>query len=163
MKLIPNISTSKLALLLATAALAPSQATAQEAPLLWDSTKLFQYNIHSAAFDSANRTVTVVFSVTNPQAAQEPYNIRSGAPPFQSPATLRVNVGWNAGTWGATELVNTGSNPGTTAMNNVIRNWMNFTPPNPGGVGPAYPNVVNALTAANPCTAAASVPVFPCA
>ena len=162
MTLVPydQIPTSRrMALLLTLAALVPIQASAQEAPLLWDSTKLFQYNIHSAKLDTSSRLVTVVFSVTNPQAGNSAYNILSGTPPFRTPATLRVNVGWNAGSWGAAELVNTGSNPGTTDLKNVIRNWMNFAPPNPGGVGPAYPNVVNALTTAKPCTA----PSSPCA
>jgi len=143
-------------LLLAMVVFLSRPASAQEAPLLWDSTKFFQYNILSVSHDTNARMVTVVFSVTNPQSGNASYDIRSGNPPFQSPATLRVNVGWNADSWGTAELVNTGSNPGTAALNSIIRTWMNFTPPNPGGVGPAYPNVVNALTGAKACTAALS-------
>ena len=136
-------------------------AHAQETSLLWDSTKYFKYNILFVSHDTNTHVVTAVFNVTNPEAANTPYNVLSGDPPFKSPATLRVNVGWNAGSWGTAELVNTGSNPGTAALNSIIRGWMNFTPPNPGGVGPSYPNVVNALSASatKPCTA----PSSPCA
>lgn len=152
-------ASGRMALLLLAGALAPGGAWAQEAPLLWDAVKDFRYNILSASYDGGTRTVTVVFTVTNPQAGNAAYNVLSGAPPFKSPATLRVNVSWNSGSWGATELLNTGSDPGTAGLLSINRVWMNTTPASPGGVGTANPNVVNAMTKAKACTAAGS----PCA
>lgn len=92
-------------LTLATAA----AALGQEAPLAWDQTANFRYNILGVTYASATRTVTVVYSVTNPAAGNAPYDLLGPtvAAPFKPPATLRVDVAWNAGAWGGAELVNT--------------------------------------------------------
>lgn len=140
----------KLLALLAAAFVLPAVLSAQEAPLLWNSVQNYRYNIHRAVFDSGTRVVTVVFSVTNPADGNSAYNIRSGVAPFKFPATLRVDVSWNAGSWGSTQLINTGSDPGTGELLAVPRTWM-VPVPGSGGVGPANPNVVNALTSAKPC------------
>jgi hypothetical protein len=93
--------------------LASNVSRGQEAALAWDQVNNFRYNILSTGYDASTRTLTVVFNVTNPAAGNTPYEIlgAAAAAPFKSPATLRVDVAWNAGSWGATELVNTKDGP----------------------------------------------------
>lgn len=129
----------------------------QETPLAWDAAPSFRYNILSATFNPTTRKVTVVGNVTNPLTpAALPYDVFDPvAPTFKSPATLRVLVGWNAGS-GATELVNTGSLPAGPSLNSVIRGWMNVSPPALGATSPAGPTSINVLTAGVLCSAAGS-------
>lgn len=142
------------AMCLAAAALCAVPAAAQEPALAWDAVQYFQYNIQRINYNSTARSVTVVFSVTNPKASNAPYDIldRSVATFTPPGATLRVDVGWNTPGWQTTELVNTGSLPGGETLVPITRTWMNFVPPNPGGVGASYPNVLNALTGAKRCS-----------
>lgn len=143
----------------------PGIATGQERPLAWDAAENYQYNILGMLWDSGQRRVTVVFNVTNPRASQAPYDVLAAPelkPTAPESATLRIDVGWNTAGWGTAELVNTGftaAGGGGEALIPIIRTWMNASPPNPGGVGTASPNVINALTAGRPCTTAGS----PCA
>lgn len=133
----------------------PQTARSQEAALDWNSTQFFRYNILRVTYTPASRTVTMVFSVTNPQASNAPYDILDKTrPPFITPAArLGVDVGWNSGSWRKTELVNTGN---TLVSQLIPRNWMLTTPPSPGGVGPANAKAINALTVAKRCADAGS-------
>jgi OmcA/MtrC family decaheme c-type cytochrome len=136
-------------------------ALAQEAPLAWDFSGQFQFNIQTASFDPGSRKVTVVFNVSNPMAGGALYDILDRTTPTFTPpgATLRADVGWNTAGWGLTELVNTGSTVaggGGPLLLPAVRTWMNFTPPAAGGFSTAMPNVVNALAAARRCSDAGS-------
>ena len=118
----------------------------------WNSSQFFRYNVVSTAFNPTTRTLTVVFSVTNPTNAGAPYDIlNTTTPPFLTSAGARVAVliGWNTAGWNTTELVNTGNTPVTQV---ISRSWMAVTPPGAGGVGPSVPRSVNALTAAKRCS-----------
>lgn len=128
----------------------PQAARSQTVPLDWTSSQFFQYNILSTAFNSTTRTVTVVFSVTNPKNANLPYDIlNTTAPPFITPAArLGIDIGWNTSGWKTTELVNTGNTPVTQV---IPRTWMGTTPLGAGGVGPAFPRTINVLTASKRC------------
>lgn len=139
-------------------AIGPQSATGQEAALAWDQVQYFSYNILNVSYDSATRAVTVIFAVTNPRAGNAPYDILGPAvaTPFKSPATLRVDVAWNAGSWGTAELVNTKD----------VLTWLprsiSTTPPTVGvvmGSAPASAVAINALTSAKRCTD----PGTPCA
>ncbi len=127
--------------------LVPLVSSGQEAALAWDQVKNFRYNIISAGYAPGTRLVTVVFSVTNPAAGNTPYDIlgTTTAAAFKSPATLRVDVAWNAGSWGTTELVNTKDGP---------YNLLNRT--TSGGIvtgsAPASATAINALTSAKRCS-----------
>jgi hypothetical protein len=90
--LIPPVPTPRLSvlkiflsitLLFIMGVVASAAASAQGAALLWDQTKYYRYNIHWVSYDPP--TVTVVFSVTNPEDGNKPYDIRSGVAPFKSP------------------------------------------------------------------------------
>lgn len=142
-----KILTIRMLAAMALAALAPGGATAQEAALAWDQVQYFRYNILNAGYDSPTRAVTVVFSVTNPAAGNTPYEILAPNPAtaFQSPATLRVDVAWNAGSWGTTELVNT-------------KDAFALVPRTSAGPAPASATAISALTAAKRC----SEPGSPC-
>ncbi len=137
-------------------------SSGQEASLAWDQVKNFRYNIISVGYDTPTRTATVVFSVTNPSAGNAPYDILGStvASPFKAPATLRVDVAWNAGSWGTTELVNTKDGPFTLQTRTM-----------PGGIAtgpaPASATAINALTSAkrcsdggSPCPFATSTPML---
>ncbi|MCX6630324.1 MAG: hypothetical protein NTW28_22120 [Candidatus Solibacter sp.] len=121
--------------------------------LMTSASQFFRYNILSATFNSTARTVTVVFSVTNPVAANASYDIlNTTTPPFQTTlgagARLAVQIAWNTAGWKTTELVNTGNTPVTQV---ISRTWMSTTPPSAGGSGPAVPKSINALTLAKRC------------
>lgn len=84
----------------------------------------FQFNIDTTrtAFDAGSRTLSIVFSVTNPNAGGAPYNILADAPFTQgSSSTLSILVGFPTN-----EYANTGS-----------------------GSTPAQPMRINTLSAAN--------------
>lgn len=124
-----------LLLLVATSALS-------QAPLAWDQTRKFRYEIPAVTHDANTRTVTVVYRVTNPEAANAPYELLGAnvATPFRPPATLRVLLAWNAGSWGAAELVNTKSDLAPllrTVTGGIVT-----------GSAPAAPISLNALSAA---------------
>ena len=133
------IATVVVALLAAT----PQGAVGQGA-LAWDQVQYFSYNILYVSYDTPTKTVTVVFSVTNPQAGNAPYDIlgETAASVFKSPATLRVDVAWNAGSWGTTELVNTKDPP----LDPLIRTFSSTGVVT--GSAPASAVMVNALSAA---------------
>ena len=134
----------------------PQQARSQEAPLDWNSSQFFQYNIQNVSFNGTTRMVTVVFSVTNPKNGNTPYDVLdTSKPPFATPAArLAALIGWNTAGWKTTELVNT-----KTSSSVVPRTWMSSTPPGAGGVAPAVPISINVLTAAKRCSESGS----PCA
>lgn len=131
--------------------LAPNVSRGQETALAWDQVNNFRYNILLTGYEASTRTLTVVFNVTNPAAGNTPYEIlgAAAAAPFKSPATLRVDVAWNAGSWGATELVNTKDGPylpvGRTLSGGIIT-----------GPAPASATALNALTVAKRCSEAGS-------
>jgi len=122
-------------------AIVPQSVMGQEAALAWDQVKYFQYNILNVSY--AAPTVTVVFSVTNPQDGNKTYDIKTHAA-FKSPGTLRVDVAWNAGNWGTAELVNSKDSP-FALFNRILP-----TPTTPQWTttAPASAVAVNALTAA---------------
>lgn len=133
-------------------AVTPQGARSQEAPLAWDQVQYFNYNIESVSYDIGSRSVTVVFSVTNPKAGNSRYNIlgQDVAAAFKSPATLRVDFAWNVGSWGTTELVNTKDPPLVSILRTVSPTGI-IT-----GTAPASAVAVNALTAAKRCNDAGS-------
>jgi OmcA/MtrC family decaheme c-type cytochrome len=131
-------------------------ASAQEAPLAWDQVQYYRYNILSVAYDGPTRAVTVILTVTNPAAGNAKYDVlgATAAPAFKSPATLRVDVAWNAGNWGATELVNTKDSPFLLAPRTTPPPSLIVT-----GSAPASASSVNVLAAGKRCSDAGS----PCA
>ena len=84
---------------LASAALLGSGTTQAQEALDWESSRFFQYNLQppTIAIDATgHRVVTVLFSVTNPENGQQPWDIKT-APEFKQPAgasRLSVNFGW---------------------------------------------------------------------
>jgi OmcA/MtrC family decaheme c-type cytochrome len=130
---------------------AGSALIAQEAPLAWDQVANYKYNLLGVNYEPGTRSVTVVFSVTNPNAGNAPYDILppNAAVPFKAPATLRVDVSWNAGKWGATELVNTKDGPFAPVLRTITAGIVT-------GVAPASATAINAFTAAKRCSDAAS-------
>lgn len=135
------------------AALGQPRAQAQEA-LDWESSRFFQYNLQqpTTSIDaSGRRVVTVLFSVTNPENAQQPWDIKN-APEFKQPAgasRLSVNFGWTTA-----DYQNTGS-AGENLPQVPFRTVNNV--PSGGGVGlaPALPVMVDALRNATPVGASA--------
>jgi OmcA/MtrC family decaheme c-type cytochrome len=134
-------------------AAASREASAQEAPLAWDATQFFTYNIEKILLD---RTVTpwrvkVIFSVRNPNpSAANPnplWNIKTDVPfTFKQPVagsqpspSLSIDIGWNT-----VDYVNTGSR-----FNLLPVLWS--SPGVSPGVPAASPIRINALTAAQPC------------
>ena len=125
-------------------AVAPQDATGQEAALAWNQVQYFSYNILNVSYDGGTRTVTVVFSVTNPRAGNAPYDIlgTTAATAFKPPATLRIDISWNAGSWGTTELVNTKDAPLLPTIRTISTTGVVT------GSAPASAVAVNALSAA---------------
>jgi cytochrome c553 len=134
-------------------------AFSQPPSLLWSETQFYRYNIEQITLDKSVSpiTVKVVFSVTNPLASNTPYDLKTSLP-FRSPATLRVQIGWNTA-----EYTNTGAlaaPPGFLLLP-IYRKWMEpllkLPPGQPatGGVGAAVPIQVDALKTAEACTPAA--------
>ena len=137
---------------------APGRSAAQEAPLDWDATRFFEYDVEKISLD---KTVTpwrvkVVFAVRNPNpSAAYPnalWNIKADVPfTFKQPVqgaqpspSLTIDIGWNT-----IEYVNTGSR-------------LNLDPVVFGqGVAAALPIRISALTAAQPCASAADCPGVP--
>jgi OmcA/MtrC family decaheme c-type cytochrome len=75
--------------------------------LAWEQTKYFKYNIHNVAvapLAGGSWMVTVVFSVTNPAANDDRWDIQNDAPFKTSPASMSVDI-----TWDGSEFANTGS------------------------------------------------------
>jgi OmcA/MtrC family decaheme c-type cytochrome len=124
------------------------QAQAQEA-LDWESSRYFQFNLQppTTSMDATgHRVVTVLFSVTNPENGQQPWDIQR-APEFKQPAgasRLSVNFGWSTA-----DYQNTGS-AGEGLPQVPFRTVNNI--PSGGGVGlaPALPVMVDALRNAIP-------------
>lgn len=129
---------------------------AQETPLAWDQVQYFQYNILNLAYNSQTREVTVVFSVTNPAADHAPYDILgpTASAAFKSPAVLRVDIGWNAGSWGTTQLLNTKDDL-TPALRTITTTGTTTTW---STTAPASAAAVNALTSAKRCDVANGSP-----
>lgn len=123
--------------------------------MAWDQVANFRYNILGVSYDTATRAVTVVYSVTNPLAGNAPYELlgTAVATPFKPPATLRIDIAWNAGSWGATELVNT-KDVLTPVLRTIVSGVVT-------GQAPAAAVAINALSAttAKRCSEAGS----PCA
>lgn len=139
---------------LASAALLGSGTTQAQEALDWESSRFFQYNLQppTIAIDATgHRVVTVLFSVTNPENGQQPWDIKT-APEFKQPAgasRLSVNFGWTTA-----DYQNTGS-AGETLPQVPFRTVNNV--PSGGGVGlaPALPVMVDALRNATPVGASA--------
>jgi OmcA/MtrC family decaheme c-type cytochrome len=99
-----------LALALASLAIGAIPATQSQEVLAWDAAQYFRFKIEQAqlGFDvtSGQRTVTVLFSVTDPTRGQAPWDIRRD-PVFTQPAgvsRLALDIGWST-----TDYHNTGS------------------------------------------------------
>lgn len=98
----------------------------------WEASKLFQYNIENVEYTAATRTVTVVYSVTNPAQNQDPWALPGSVPFSQSPSLSRLAVAIG---WSTSEYSNTGGTGGPTGA---------LSPRNLG-TAPAAPLSVNAL------------------
>lgn len=126
------------AVLLAAVLVGAGATHAQTSPL-WEASEHFQYNILNVAMTTRGsvRSVTVDFSVTDPRAGNDPWDVKADTPYTLAGATLRILVGWST-----TDYHNTGSaNPTLTPV-----------PFGNGGTPAAGPISVNALsgTAATP-------------
>lgn len=112
--------------------------------LAWDQIGKYRYNILGMNYAASTRTLTVIYSVTNPtQPAAPPYNLLppSVAPTFVSPASLRVIVAWNAGAWGSPQWVNTKDGPYLPVPRTIANSIVT-------GPAPASALSINALSAA---------------
>jgi OmcA/MtrC family decaheme c-type cytochrome len=130
------------------ALLLAAPASAQTA-LDWASGANYAFKIQNVQFNTTTRTVTVVFNVLK---GGLPYAL-TNADFATNGGRLSMDVAWNAGAWGAIELVNTNS-----AVTSIARTWMNTNPPAAGGAGPSTAKSVN-LLAASACNGGGS----PCA
>jgi len=81
---------------------------------LWKAASHFQYNIEKVGVTALPSTppsykVKVVFSVTDPKIANQPWDIKNQLPFRSAGAQLTLDIGWNP----AADFVNTGSNSGS--------------------------------------------------
>jgi OmcA/MtrC family decaheme c-type cytochrome len=131
-----------LGILLAAASLSTvAPAFGQEAPLAWDATRYFQYNIEKVI--PSGNSVKVIFSVSNPSNPAAPFwDIKNDAPFKAGPSSSRlaIDIGWDPA-----DYTNTGGSTGS--LNPVSSGFQ-------GGAGAALPVSVNALTTSQACTAA---------
>lgn len=69
-----------------------------QTPPNWEVSSSFQYNIVETRLEVSGsvRTVTVVFSVTDPTHGQQAWDIKADAPFTLPGARLSVDIGWNA-------------------------------------------------------------------
>ncbi len=131
MKPLTPSNSLRAAVLLAAVLAGAGAAHAQSSPL-WEASEYFEYNILNVAVTTSGsvRTVTVDFSVTDPRAGNDPWDLKADAPYTLPGATLRILVGWST-----TDYHNTGSvNPTLTPV-----------PFGNGGTPAAGPISINAL------------------
>lgn len=111
---------------------------AAEAPLNWDATKYFKYNIEDVKFDAKSGKVTVRFSVSDPTKSNTWWDIKQDPHFASNGARLAILIGWST-----FEYSNIGSR---NSLGTVP--WGPPAPPaSPSAPGAALPISINAATA----------------